>query len=252
MCTGYCCAAQCRQTNSLENHCPQGTTQGSRRKVSPEISLSYRSFLEAEHAGRSAIPPPRLIYTNFYFKSSPNFHEALVDTTTGQVLWQRDLGSKIHAPGTPEEIERMHDIAMKSDLVKKEIDRLRLIEGTEVVCEPWPYGKDGINDDERLFQVVPAYDHAKFSATSSLLQSILARSIHHSTITRTLLTFPALSTEIAKKSSASSASLLPVTSSPVQRMTMSTSPSPIKSMPQKCSHLSVKTSNLSISLNHKA
>ena len=68
-------------------------------------------------------------------------------------MWQRNLGSKVHAPGTPEEIERMHDIAMKSDLVQKEIKRLRLIEGTEVVCEPWPYGKDGIDDDERLFQV---------------------------------------------------------------------------------------------------
>jgi len=50
-------------------------------------------------------------------------------------------------------MERMHQIAMKSDLVKKEIERLKLVEGAEVVCEPWPYGKDGLNDDKRLFQV---------------------------------------------------------------------------------------------------
>jgi primary-amine oxidase len=114
---------------------------------------SDRSFLEAEHAGRPAIAPPRIIYANFYFRNSPQFHEALVDVTAGKVVWQRNLGSKVHAPGTPEEMERMHEVAMRSDLVKKEIKRLKLIEGTEVVCEPWPYGKDGINDDDRLFQV---------------------------------------------------------------------------------------------------
>ena len=123
----------------------------------PQLSLTYESFLDAEHSGRPAIPPPRVMYTNFYFKKSPNFYEALVDITSGKVLWQRNLGRKVHAPGTPEEMERMHNIAIKSDLVKKEIDRLKLIEGINVVCEPWPYGKDGINDDERLFQVPPSY-----------------------------------------------------------------------------------------------
>ena len=68
-------------------------------------------------------------------------------------MWQRNLGSKVHAPGTPEEMERMYSVAMRSDLVHKELKRLRLPEGSEIVCEPWPYGKDGINDDERLYQV---------------------------------------------------------------------------------------------------
>ena len=47
----------------------------------------------------------------------------------------------------------MHHVAMRSELVQKEIKRLQLLEGSEVICEPWPYGKDGVNDDERLFQV---------------------------------------------------------------------------------------------------
>jgi primary-amine oxidase len=122
--------------------------------------MTHRSFLEAEHSGRFAIPPPRVLYTNFYFKASPNFHEALVDITSGNVLWQRNLGKKVHPPGTPEEMERMHKIAMQSHLVKKEIERLKLVEGTEVVCEPWHYGKDGINDDERLFQALSLYSRS--------------------------------------------------------------------------------------------
>jgi primary-amine oxidase len=131
------------------------------------------SFLESEHSGRAAIPPPRIIYTNFYFKNSSNFHEALVDITAGKVVWQHNLGSKVHAPGTPEEMERMHEVAMRSDLVKKEIQRLKLVEGTEVVCEPWPYGKDGINDDERLFQVT-------FDYHSVLMAVLLLPCIHRS------------------------------------------------------------------------
>ena len=98
-----------------------------------------------------------MIYCNFYFRNSSNFHEALVDITAGKVAWQRNRGTKIHAPGTPEEMERMHEVATRSELVKKEIQRLKLAKGTEVVCEPWPYGKDGINDDERLFQVTLNY-----------------------------------------------------------------------------------------------
>jgi primary-amine oxidase len=134
-------------------------------------------FLEAEHSGRPGISPPRVIYTNFYFKNSSNFHEALMDITSGKVMWQRNLGSKVHGPGTPEEMERMHHVAMRSELVQKEIKRLQLIEGTEVVCEPWPYGKDGVNDDERLFQVNFPHALADSSATSSSRQWIRTKGI---------------------------------------------------------------------------
>lgn len=138
---------------------------------------AYRRFLEAEHSGRPAIAPPRIIYTNFYFKKSPEFHEALVDITAGKVIWQRNLGSKVHAPGTPEEMERMGEVAMKSELVHRELKRLKLVEGTEVVCEPWPYGKDGINDDERLFQVYPDTNLSDFWPTFSFRPSIQIRNI---------------------------------------------------------------------------
>src|SRR5271163_2056909 len=86
------------------------------------------SFLEAEHSGQSAIPPPRVIYANFYFKGSPDFHETLVDISAGKVMWQHNLGTKVHAPGTPHEMEHIHNIAMASDLVKDEIKRLKLVE----------------------------------------------------------------------------------------------------------------------------
>ena len=46
----------------------------------------------------------------------------------------------------------MTDIAMESDLVKDEVARLKIPKDVEIVCEPWPYGKDNVDDDKRLFQ----------------------------------------------------------------------------------------------------
>lgn len=139
----------------MENYCSQRATKGaSCAVIVPWRSYPYQyRFLEAEHAGRTTVPPPRLIYTNFYFQNWPNFYEAVVDIGARKVIWQKNLGSNVHAPGTLEEIESMHDIAMNSELVQKEIARLQLLPGSEVVCEPWPYGKDGVNDDDRLLQV---------------------------------------------------------------------------------------------------
>lgn len=43
--------------------------------------------------------------------------------------------------------------ALEDEGVKAEIAKLQLPEGTIVCADPWIYGSDGINDDERLFQV---------------------------------------------------------------------------------------------------
>jgi primary-amine oxidase len=123
--------------------------------------LLYR-FLEAENSGRVVTLPPRVIYTNFYFQNSPAFYEALVDISAGRVIWQRNLGTQAHAPGTPEEMERIHAVAMSSELVQSEIKRLKLAAGADVICEPWPYGKDGVDDGVRLFQVQSVTCKAKF------------------------------------------------------------------------------------------
>lgn len=38
-------------------------------------------------------------------------------------------------------------------MVQKEIERLQLPEGAQVVAEPWPYGTDETEVNIRLFQV---------------------------------------------------------------------------------------------------
>lgn len=62
------------------------------------------------------------------------------------------LGPNIHAPGDGEEIIAIEEAALADEGVKAEIAKLQLSEGTTLVCDPWIYGSDGIDDHERMWQ----------------------------------------------------------------------------------------------------
>jgi primary-amine oxidase len=80
------------------------------------------------------------------------YHEAVVDLTTGRVLRNVLLGPNLHANGDGEEIVAIEKAALEDEGVKAEIAKLQLPEGTVVISDPWIYGSDGVNDDERLYQ----------------------------------------------------------------------------------------------------
>ena len=62
------------------------------------------------------------------------------------------LGNNMHAPGDGEEIVAIERICLEDEGVKAEIAKLQLPEGSRVVIDPWIYGADGVEDDERLWQ----------------------------------------------------------------------------------------------------
>lgn len=71
------------------------------------------------------------------------------------MLSQRVLEG-MHGPGDDEEMIRVGAAALASTLVKKEIERLQLPKGAEVVAEPWPYGTDDQSAADKMaraFQV---------------------------------------------------------------------------------------------------
>lgn len=51
------------------------------------------------------------------------------------------LGPNIHACADSEEIMRVEQIALKDEGVKAEVAKLRIPEGSVVICDPWIYGK---------------------------------------------------------------------------------------------------------------
>lgn len=80
------------------------------------------------------------------------FHEAVIDLSTGKVVYNTLLGPFLHANGDGEEIIAIEKAALEDEGVKAAIAKLELPEGTVVISDPWIYGSDGIGDEERLYQ----------------------------------------------------------------------------------------------------
>lgn len=75
-----------------------------------------------------------------------------MDLQSGRVLHNVLLGPFLHANGDGEEIVRIEKAALEDEGVKDAISKLQLPEGTVVISDPWIYGSDGVNDEERLYQ----------------------------------------------------------------------------------------------------
>lgn len=80
------------------------------------------------------------------------FHEAIVNLSTGQIERNVRLGTNVHANGDGAEIVEIERIALEDEAVKAEIAKLQLPEGAVVISDPWIYGADGVNDDDRMYQ----------------------------------------------------------------------------------------------------
>ncbi len=70
-----------------------------------------------------------------------NLHEAVVNLTQSTVESNVKLGPFIHANGDGEEIVAVEKALLAHPDVQAEIAKLKLPEGTEIVSDPWIYGK---------------------------------------------------------------------------------------------------------------
>ncbi|KAJ9665240.1 hypothetical protein H2201_004714 [Coniosporium apollinis] len=109
-------------------------------------------FLEAEHNGQSAPSIARKAFVNYYLRSTNKFHEGIVNLSSNKVESNVRLGPNVHANGDAEEIVAIEKVALEDEAVQAEIAKLQLPKGTVVISDPWIYGSDGINDDDRMYQ----------------------------------------------------------------------------------------------------
>jgi primary-amine oxidase len=68
-------------------------------------------------------------------------HEAVVNLTRGTVESHARLGPNVHSNADGGEIIMVEKAALEDEGVKAEISKLKLPEGTIVVCDPWIYGE---------------------------------------------------------------------------------------------------------------
>ncbi|EMC95625.1 hypothetical protein BAUCODRAFT_576846 [Baudoinia panamericana UAMH 10762] len=109
-------------------------------------------FIEAEFHGYNLPRVDRRAFLNYYLRNTNKFHEAVVNLSTQTVEKNVRLGPNLHGPGDGEEILAIERVALGDEGVQAEIAKLKLPEGAHVVVDPWIYGSDGVNDDERLWQ----------------------------------------------------------------------------------------------------
>ncbi|KAI9685764.1 MAG: hypothetical protein M1822_004324 [Bathelium mastoideum] len=110
------------------------------------------SFLESEHAGIQPKPISRRAFVAYYLRRTNKFHEAIVNISSNVVEYNVRLGPNMHPWGDAEELMVAERAVLEDAEVKKEIAKLKLPEGTVVITDPWTYGSDGVEDDERMYQ----------------------------------------------------------------------------------------------------
>jgi primary-amine oxidase len=77
----------------------------------------------------------------------------VVNLSSGKVESNVRLGPNNHGPGDYDEILQVEKNTLEDEGVKAALAKLQLPKGTAVCADPWIYGSDGINDDDRLYQV---------------------------------------------------------------------------------------------------
>ncbi|KAK4975559.1 hypothetical protein LTR66_010981, partial [Elasticomyces elasticus] len=109
-------------------------------------------YLDAEHSSNQLPRIDRRALVCYYLRNTNKFHEALVNLSANTVESNARLGPSIHAGGDGEEVLAVERIALEDEGVRADIAKLQLPEGTVVICDPWIYGSDGVNDNDRMYQ----------------------------------------------------------------------------------------------------
>ena len=98
-------------------------------------------YLEAQIAGQGLPKIERRVTVTYYIRKTNKFHEAVVNLSTETLELNVRLGANLHAPGDGDEIFAIERTAMEDEGVQAAIAKLQLPEGSQVVIDPWIYGK---------------------------------------------------------------------------------------------------------------
>lgn len=98
-------------------------------------------YLEAHISGQSLPKIDRRVTVTYYIRKTNKFHEAVVNLSTGTLELNVRLGPNLHAPGDGDEIFAIERAALEDEGVQAAIAKLQLPEGSQIVIDPWIYGK---------------------------------------------------------------------------------------------------------------
>lgn len=116
-------------------------------------------YLDLLHVGQEPQPPPREARVQVVISTSPGdgnqLFELVVDLTNegGKVVKEEHLVGK-HSYIDASYMQDVERACLADEGVKKEIEGLKLPEGSVVCVEPWAYATDGMTDMTRRTTMV--------------------------------------------------------------------------------------------------
>uniref|UniRef100_A0A093VM82 Amine oxidase n=1 Tax=Talaromyces marneffei PM1 TaxID=1077442 RepID=A0A093VM82_TALMA len=106
-------------------------------------------YLEAERLKEQPpSPPPRIAQVLFYVDKATQFRRGRVDLVQKKVTDVKNLDGH-HAYVDAGEMKKCEKACLDDSRVQAAIKALQLPEGAVVVCDPWTYSPDGMNDMTR-------------------------------------------------------------------------------------------------------
>ncbi|KAK5707422.1 hypothetical protein LTR17_020715 [Elasticomyces elasticus] len=102
-----------------------------------------------EHSG---VIPPRRAWINYYIAGTRFFYESIANLGERRVESNVMVPAGLHGPTDDDEILQVEKITLADPRVQKEIKKLELPPGAVVVCDPWIWGADAADEDERKYQ----------------------------------------------------------------------------------------------------
>ncbi|KAF2108826.1 amine oxidase [Lophiotrema nucula] len=106
-------------------------------------------YLQAERLGEHLpSPPPRVAQIQFYLENATQYRKARVDLGSRQLYDLKNLDGN-HAFVDAGEMKKCEKACLSDPRIQAAIDSLQLPEGATVVCDPWTYSPDGMNDMSR-------------------------------------------------------------------------------------------------------
>lgn len=112
-----------------------------------------RAFLISEREGGLKSSLPRRASALYYLRGTAKLFLAQVNLDASVVEAVKKLDPQFHGQGDIDELIELRDACLKHPEVLKEVKKFELPEDLELVCDPWPYGRDSEDNLPRYVQV---------------------------------------------------------------------------------------------------
>ncbi|KAI1379742.1 putative copper amine oxidase [Hypoxylon crocopeplum] len=145
-----------RQTaRLLKAHFPEDSLHFKSIALIEPPKSNLRAYLVSERGGREDLPQlDRCTEATFFLRGKEEFYFARLSLQQQTVTNIEPLPAGFFPNGDADEVRSMRETCLNHPAVQAELKKLKLPEGTHVVCTTWPFGRD---DGEKMKRTIQCY-----------------------------------------------------------------------------------------------